>query len=271
MASEWKGRTALITGASYGIGEAFARELAAEGANLVLTARSGARLEQLAASLRARHSVSVSVVVADLGTLDGPNKVFAETEGSGVVVDLLINNAGFGQVGDFADADLNRQLEMIRVNVDALVVLCHKFLRPMLQRKSGAILNVASTASFQAVPYFATYAATKAFVLTFSEALAAECAEFGVRVMALCPGRTETNFQQVAGTTNRASTGMQSATEVVRTGLAALASGRSHVVSGFNNRLMVQVERLLPRRVITKLAGSLYQQFSTHSPKTTPQ
>ena len=154
---------------------------------------------------------------------------------------------------------------MIRVNVDAVVVLSHKFLQLMLKRRSGAILNVASTASFQAVPYFATYAATKAFVLTFSEALAAECAGLGVRVMALCPGRTESNFQAVAGSANRVSTGTQSAEEVVRTGLEALAAGRSHVVSGFNNRLIVQLERLLPRSVITSAAGRIYQQFSTHA------
>jgi short-subunit dehydrogenase len=267
MASEWKGKTVLVTGASYGIGEAFAHELAAGGANLVLTARSADRLEKLAATLIATHAVSVKTVIADLARPDGPETVFQESEASGVNVDLLINNAGFGQVGDFADADLKRQLEMIRVNVDALVVLCHKFLQPMLERQSGAILNVASTASFQAVPYFATYAATKAFVLTFSEALAAECATSGVRVLALCPGRTETNFQAVAGTTNRASTGIQSAAEVVKIGLSALASGRSHVVSGLNNRVMVQVERFLPRRGITKLAGSLYQQFSTRASK----
>jgi uncharacterized protein len=265
--SEWKDKTVLITGASYGIGEAFAEELAAAGANLVLTARSVDRLEHLAQKLASQHSVKVSIVAADLSNSDGPEKVFQATEGAGTKVDLLINNAGFGQVGDFADADLNRQLEMIRVNVDALVVLCHTFLQPMLKRKSGAILNVASTASFQAVPYFATYAATKAFVLIFSEGLAAECSGLGVRVMALCPGRTDTNFQAVAGTTQRASTGMQSATEVARTGLAALASGRSHVVSGFTNRLMVQIERLFPRKVITRAAGRLYQQFSTHAPK----
>lgn len=265
--SEWREKTALITGASYGIGEAFAHELAAAGANLILTARSGDRLEELATVLRKQHSVRVSIIVADLARPSGPETIFRETQKLSIDVDLLINNAGFGLVGDFADADISRQMDMIRVNVDALVGLSHLFLRQMLRRKSGAILNVASTASFQAVPYFATYAATKAFVLIFSEALAAECAPSNVRVLALCPGRTETHFQAVAGTTTRGSTGMQSAVEVVRVGLEALAAGRSHAVSGFSNRVMVQLERLLPRLMVTRAAGRLYQQFSSHAQK----
>ncbi|MEP7274528.1 MAG: SDR family NAD(P)-dependent oxidoreductase, partial [Acidobacteriota bacterium] len=122
-------------------------------------------------------------------------------------VDLLINNAGFGAVGDFAYSPLDRQMEMIQVNVNALVELTHLFLQGMLERRSGAVMNVASTASFQAVPYFAIYAATKAFVLTFSEALQVECAPANVRVLALCPGRTETHFQEVAGTASRSSAG----------------------------------------------------------------
>jgi short-subunit dehydrogenase len=265
--SEWRDKTVLITGASFGIGEAFAHQLGAAGANLIITARSRDRLERLAAQLRSQHSIRVTVIVSDLADSQGAARLFAETEDAGLDVDLLINNAGFGVVGDFAAVDLDRQLEMIRVNVDSLVVLCHNFLQKMLRRRSGAILNVGSTASFQAVPYFAIYAATKAFVLTFSEALAAECESFGVRVIALCPGRTETNFQVVAGTTSRTSTGTQTAAEVASTGLEALAAGRSHVVSGFNNRLIVQIERFLPRKFITRAAGRLYQQFSTHTPK----
>lgn len=265
--SEWQGKTALITGASYGIGEAFAYELASAGAHLILTARSADRLEALSAALRERHRINVSIIVADLAGAGAPEAILRETEKAGADVDLLINNAGFGLVGDFADADLARQLEMIQVNVNALVTMSHLFLKKMVKRRSGAILNVASTASFQAVPYFATYSATKAFVLIFSEALAAECAPLGVRVMALCPGRTETHFQEVAGTTTRASTGMQSPVEVVHAGLDALAAGRSHVVSGLSNRVMVQIERILPRKVITGMAGRLYQQFSSHAQK----
>ncbi len=264
--SEWHGKTVLITGASSGIGEAFAQQLAEAGANLILTARSRDRLETLAGDLRKSNPVNISIVVADLADPAGPQSVFREVERAGLKVDLLINNAGFGQVGDFAHVPLDRQMEMIQVNVSALVVLTHLFLQEMLQRRSGAIVNVASTASFQAVPYFAIYAATKAFVLTFSEALHLECASSRVRVMALCPGRTETNFQAVAGTGKRISTGgIQTAAAVARVGLGALSQGRSHVVSGANNRIMVQLERLLPRSVITRAAGRIYQQFSSQA------
>ncbi|MGH9799574.1 MAG: SDR family NAD(P)-dependent oxidoreductase, partial [Blastocatellia bacterium] len=198
--SGWKNKTALITGASYGIGEAFARRLAADGVNLVLTARSVDRLEILAEELRSQFKIVVTVIQSDLAQASDWQKLFDETEGRGQQVDLLINNAGFGAVGDFADLPLDRQLEMIQVNVSALVALSHLFVQPMLRRRDGAIIQLASTASFQGVPYFATYSGTKSFILTFSEALWAECQPFGVRVLAVCPGPTGTNFQAVAGT-----------------------------------------------------------------------
>ncbi|HEX4951733.1 MAG TPA: SDR family oxidoreductase, partial [Blastocatellia bacterium] len=188
--SEWKNKTVLITGASYGIGEAFAQRLAAGGAHLILTARSLDRLETLAAQLRTQHGVNVTVIGADLAATTGAREVFEETNRAGLQVDLLINNAGFGALGDFAQLSLPRQLEMIQVNITALVELTHLYLQSMRARRSGAILNVASTASFQAVPYFAVYAATKAFVLSFSESLAEENRSYGIRVMALCPGST---------------------------------------------------------------------------------
>ena len=183
--SEWKGKTVLITGASYGIGESFARRLASDGANLVLTARSLDRLETLANELRATHHVNVAVIQSDLAQPTAPTALFQKTEEQGLQIDLLINNAGFGQVGDFPDLPLDRQIEMIQVNVTALTALSHLYLQPMLKRRSGAILNLASTASFQGVPYFSVYAATKAFILILSEGLWAECQPFGVRVIAL--------------------------------------------------------------------------------------
>lgn len=262
--SEWKGKTALITGASYGIGEAFARDLAAAGANLILTARSRDRLEEIAHDLRTRYPVEITIITADLADPAGAESLFRETESRRIAVDLLVNNAGFGAVGDFADLELGRQLGMIQVNVGSLVALTHYFLQQMRARRSGAIINVASTASFQSVPYFAVYGATKAFVLSFSEALSSECETDGVRLLALCPGPTSTRFQSVAGTgARRVPSNMQTAEEVVRVGLDALASGRWHVVSGFPNRIMVIGERLIPRKLVTKAAARLFRQFST--------
>jgi len=257
--SEWKGRTALITGASYGIGEAFSHRLAADGANLVLTARSINRLESLANSLRLRYQTEIFTIPADLSA-GGAQGIFAATESKGLSVELLVNNAGFGALGEFAALSLERQLEMIEVNIKSLVALTHLYLPTMLERRRGAVLNVASTASFQAVPYFAVYAATKAFVLSFSEALWAECAERGVRVTALCPGSTATHFQEVAGSgSRRGPKVVQTAEEVVDVGLRALARGRSHVVSGRMNALQTQLERFVPRDVVTRLAGRIFR------------
>lgn len=264
--SEWQGKTALVTGASFGIGEAFARRLAAEGANVIVTARSQDRLAKLAEELRTRHGVKVSVVVADLAEDSGPETILRATEGSGQPVDLLINNAGFGVVGDFADLPLAQQQLMIQVNVTALVTVSHLFLQPMLQRRSGAIVHVSSTAAFQGVPYMAAYAATKAFILNFSEGLWAECAAHGVRIQALCPGATATNFQQVAGTAPlRDHSKMQTPEEVVAASLQGLAQNQSVVVSGLANQAMLFAERFVPRQFVTRAAARLYQPFSTRT------
>lgn len=264
--SEWKHKTALITGASYGIGEAFARRLAAEGANLILTARSADRLDALAAELRSQFSATVTVIKNDLADPSAPQNLFAAVQANNQSVDLLVNNAGFGAVGDFADVPLDRQLEMIQVNVSALVALTHLFLPAMLERRNGAIIQLASTASFQGVPYFATYSGTKSFILTFSEALWAECQPLGVRVLAVCPGPTGTHFQAVAGTEKvRRPIKMQTPDEVVEASLKALAANRSFVVSGFGNSAMVFFERFVSRQTVTKMASKLYRPFSTRS------
>lgn len=264
--TEWKNKTALITGASYGIGEAFARRLAGDGANLILTARSVDRLEALADELRSQFKVSVTIIEADLALPSAWQKLFDETEGLGQQVDLLVNNAGFGGVGDFADLPLDRQLEMIQVNVSAMVALTHLFLQPMLKRRKGAIIQLASTASFQGVPYSTIYAATKSFALIFAEGLWAECREQGVRVMALCPGPTATHFQVVAGTARlRDPQKMQTPEEVVEVGLNALAQSRSYAISGFGNRAMVFAERFAPRSLVIRIAAKLYSPFSTQA------
>lgn len=263
--SEWNGKTALVTGASYGIGEAFAHRLAAAGANLILTARSLDRLNALASEIRARYGVNVTVIEADLGRPSAPEEIFRETETRGLQVDLLVNNAGFGAVGDFADAPLARQLEMIQVNVSALVALSHLYLQPMIERREGAIILLASTAAFQGISYTAIYAATKAFILNFGEGLWGECKEYGVRVLTLCPGPTATNFQAVAGISKkmRNPSTVQSSEEVVDVGLKALAKGRGVAVSGFPNRVMVAAERLVPRSLATRLAAKLFRPLST--------
>jgi hypothetical protein len=266
--SDWKGKTALVTGASYGIGEAFARRLAADGMKLIITARSRDRLDALADELRAQHNADVTVIEADLADPAAPGKIFSETERLGSFVYLLINNAGFGAVGDFADIPLTRQLEMIEVNVKALVALTHLYLRPMIDRREGAIVQVASTASFQGVPYTSIYSATKAFILNFGEALWAEGRACGVRVLALCPGPTATHFQTVAGTAHlRDPAKMQTPEEVVDAGMKALAQNRSVAISGFGNKLMVGAERLAPRNLVTRIAARLYSPFSTRAQK----
>lgn len=188
----------LITGASSGIGEVFARKLAARGRNVLLVARSEDKLITLCNELGRSNSIRAQYVALDLSRPDAAEQLFAETEKRGLTIDLLVNNAGFGSMGDFSKLELARELNMIDLNIKSLVELTYKFLAPMRERRQGAIINVASTAGFQAVPFMATYAATKAFVLSFSEALWEENRPHGIKVMALCPGVTETNFFEAA-------------------------------------------------------------------------
>lgn len=255
----WRGKWALVTGASAGIGQALARELAAGGANLVLTARRRDRLTAMASELIASHNIRAEVCIADLATPEGPREVFAFTEGMRIEIDLLVNNAGFGKYGEFHKLPGERMLEMVQVNVAAVVHLTHLYLASMIARRRGDILILASTAAYQAVPYITTYAATKAFDLLFAEGLAEEVRHYGVRVCALCPGSTESEFLQVAGQPHHTRRPKETAEKVARVGLAALAEGRSSVISGFANWLGAETERLVPRRVVTRLAGSMFR------------
>ncbi len=250
-------KATLITGASSGIGEVFARRLAARGENVVLVARSADKLNALCSELgRAHANVSAQVVALDLSEPDAPQRLFDETNGRGFEVETLINNAGFGSLGEFLTLDSARELNMIDLNVKALVALTYLYLKPMRARGHGAIINVASTAAFQPVPYMATYAATKAFVLSFSEALWEENRAHGVRVLALCPGVTSTNFFAAAAIKPPPLRIAQTPEAVVDTALAALARGRGHVISGWMNYLQTQAERLVPRALVTRIAGS---------------
>src|SRR5258706_2998940 len=247
----------LITGASSGIGAAFARKLAAQGRNVLLAARSEDKLATLCNELGRMNSIRAQHIAMDLSKPESPARLFDETQKRGLTVDMLINNAGFGAFGDFSKIDLARQLEMIDLNVKAVVDLTYRFLGPMRERKQGPIINVASTAGFQPVPFMATYAATKSFVLCFSEALWEENRPHGVHVMALCPGATETNFFEAAHGHKPPGRVAQTSEEVVDTALRGLAGRRSHIVSGWSNFLMVEAERLAPRSLITRVAGRM--------------
>ncbi len=251
--------TALITGSSAGLGEGFARSLAAEGHDLILTARRADRLETLAAELRAAHGVTVTILVADLGQPEAPAKLLADIAAAGLTIDTLINNAGFGARGGVAELDGTVQLGMIDLNCRALVALAQGVLPQMIARRSGAILNLASVASFQPGPWMAVYYASKAFVLSFSEALHEEVKDKGVRVAALCPGPTRTEFADVAGLgetplfTRLAS----DPDAVVRDGLAALRANQAVKVSGVMNLMMTEGIRFTPRALARRIAGSL--------------
>jgi len=249
--------TTLITGASSGIGEVFARKLAAQGHNLLLVARSEDKLINLCNELGRIKSTHAQYVAMDLSERDAPARLFEETQKRELEIDFLINNAGFGSMGDFTKLDLESELKMIDLNVRSLVESTHRFLAPMRERRSGSIINVASTAAFQPVPFMATYAATKAFVLSFSEALWEENRPYGVKVMALCPGVTETNFFDAAKMQRPPARIAQTPEAVVEVALRGLARGKSHVISGWTNFFVTESERLVPRSVVARIAGTM--------------
>lgn len=259
MISEWKGKWALVTGASAGIGVALAEELAAGGTHLVLTARRLDKLQQVASDLRNKHGVQTQVFAADLAKREAPPEIFAFTKKKGLSIDLLINNAGFGQYGEAPQVETQRLLDMVEVNCTAMVHLTRLFLPEMVARRRGDILILASTAAFQAVPYISTYAATKAFDLYFAEGLAEEMKPHGIRVCALCPGSTESEFHSVAGQEAFTARNQESADKVARTGLRALAAGKSYVISGLGNYLGAHSQRLVPRRLVTRVAANMFR------------
>ncbi len=253
--------TALVTGASAGIGEAFANLLAAEGFDLILTARRAERLRVLSASLTERHGVKVSGISADLADPAGPQRLYDELNEAGQTIDLLVNNAGFGGVGRFEALDQVRQREMIDVNVSALTRLAGLMLPGMKARARGGIINVASTAAFQAGPFMAVYYASKAYVLSFSEALSEECRGTGVTVSCLCPGVTATEFFETAGFGDLPlyRLGMMDAARVARLGYDGWRSGRAIVLPGLRNQVLVWGARVLPRPVTRRVIRFLQE------------
>jgi hypothetical protein len=255
--------TALITGASSGIGEAFARELAARKTDLVLVARSQDKLEKLATELEKQHQIQTEVIVQDLTETATGKLLYDAVAAKGLIIDLLINNAGFGDYGNFCDRELEKQIAMIQLNVTVLTELTGLFLPQMRQRGKGGIINVSSIAGFQPLPYMSVYAATKAFVLNFTEALWAENKDSGVKILALCPGPTESGFFEVAEFPESFAGGdknaMVSAQEVVKEALKALEKNQSNLVTGgIGNQVVVNLSRFVPREL---LVASVEKQF----------
>ena len=247
-------KVALVTGASAGLGAEFARQLSERGYRLVLAARRKGRIEELARELGKARAVAI-----DLSKKDSAAKLLADIEANGETVDLLLNNAGFGLIGRFAELDAKRERQMIDLNVGTLTDLCRAVAPQMITRKSGSILNVASTAAFQPGPKMAVYFATKAFVLSLTEALHEELKPHGVKVSCLCPGPTRTEFGEVAGFGGN---GMfdrvaMDAPEVVKAGLDGLEYNKAVVIPGIINKAGALSGRFAPRSVVRKIAGAI--------------
>lgn len=251
--------TVLITGASAGLGEKFAELFAKDGFDLVLVARNQARLDELAARLAKTHTISAQVIAADLTDPAAPQSIYDTCKTRGLVIDHLVNNAGYGSQGDFLDQDLSKEAGMIEVNCTALVKLTHLFGREMKSRRFGRIMNIASTAGFQPGPYMATYFATKAFVVSFTEAFAHEMANSGVSVTAHCPGATATEFAMRAGNDKtvlfKRKNGIAQAGEVAEHAYRAMMKGELLAIHGAMNSFGVAVLRISPRAWVRSVAA----------------
>ena len=251
---------ALVTGASAGLGREFARLFAADGWNVILVARRKERLEELAAKLVAAHSIDAVVIAADLSDPASPRQVHTQVVAAGRRVDVLVNNAGFGTNGAFAELDPAREMAMVQVNVAALVELTRLFLPNMIERGHGHVLNVGSTAGFQPGPFMATYCASKAFVNSFTEALAEELRGTGVSATVSCPGATATEFSKISGNDTAAlfqNGVVASAAEVARHAYVAMKYRRAVAVPGLMNKVAMQALRLTPRAVARRVAAGI--------------
>lgn len=252
-------KTALITGASSGIGEAFAEALAKEGSDLILVARSKDKLDVLARRLNDRHGRRVEVIAMDLAEPSPGARVAASVAKLGMNVDLLLNNAGFGTAGAFHRTEPQRSAQMVALNISAVVDLTHAFLPAMIERGSGAVVNVASVAAFQPTPTMSVYGASKAFVLSFSEGIWAEYRRKGIQVLAVCPGPTDTPFFEATGAKDLRKTVprgmMMPVQQVVDESLAALQAGRTVIVPGLLNKALTTTPRMVPRRLMALLSA----------------
>ncbi|MFQ4140898.1 SDR family oxidoreductase [Chlorogloeopsis sp. ULAP02] len=257
------GKTALITGASGGIGYELAKLFALDGYNLVLVARSEEKLKKIAKEFTEKSDIKVEIIVKDLSVPTTPTEIFTELQQAGIKVDVLVNNAGFGSYGFFHETDLKSELELLQVNVVSLTHLTKLFLKDMVQQGYGKVLNVSSGAAFQPGPIMAVYYATKAYVLSFSEAIANELEGTGVTVTALCPGPTESSFQQRAAMGQIklvASQKSMDAETVAKIGYHGLMSNKTVVIPGLKNKLLAEAVRFIPRKMVVKITRSLNSQ-----------
>lgn len=252
-------KTALITGASSGIGYEMTKYFAQDGYNMVLVARSEQALRQLAGELEATYGVSVHVLVKDLAQPDAPDEIFNYLQQAGVHIDVLVNNAGYGSYGEFTQTDLTKEMNMLQVNIMALTHLSKLFIREMVKKREGKVLNVASTASFQPGPLMAAYYASKAYVLSLSEALSFELRDSGVTVSALCPGPTTSKFQEVAGM--QKSKLLENATmdsdSVAKIGYFGLMNNQTVIIPGTMNKLGAISVRLMPRKLVPRIVHQM--------------
>ena len=252
--------TALITGASNGIGLELAKIHASKGGNLVLVARNKSKLDQLKAELENQYKVSVYTIGKDLSATESAQEVYDEINKQNIQIDYQINNAGFGGYGMFAETDWNTELNMIHLNITALTLFTKLFLNDMVKRRSGKIMNVASTAAFQPGPTMAVYCATKAFVLSFTEAVSKESHDKGVSITALCPGATETGFQEAAGLDDSKlfkGKKLPNAKQVAEFGYRSMIKGKTVAVHGMMNYILANSIRFIPRAIVLKVSRKI--------------
>ncbi|MEL3972476.1 SDR family oxidoreductase [Rossellomorea oryzaecorticis] len=259
-----KNKTVLITGASSGIGLHFSHKFAQAGHNVVLVARSEDKLLSLATELEGNYNIKAHVIKADLAEMGASRVIYEQVTSNDIEVDILINNAGFGLFGEFEQTEIEKEVEMIQVNITALTELSKYFGKEMVNRKNGQILNVASTAAFQPGPLMAVYYATKAYVLSLSEALANEWEEHGVQVMALCPGATKTGFSDTAQLQESKlfQSGVMTVEEVVEEAYKQMAHQKKAVIiPGFKNRMLAGSIRFMPRKMVTKIVRKVQERI----------
>lgn len=252
--------TALITGASNGIGFELAKIHASKGGDLVLVARNKTKLDKLKAELESQYKVTVYTIGKDLSVVNSAKEVYEETSKQNIQIDYLINNAGFGDFGMFAETDWNKELQMINLNITTLTQFTKQYLKDMVKRNGGKIMNVASTAAFQSGPTMAVYYATKAYVLSFSEAVDNEIRDKGISITALCPGATESGFQAAAAMEESAlvkGKKLPTAKEVAEYGYASMLKGKTIAIHGRMNYLMANSVRFLPRALVVKLTRKI--------------
>ncbi|MDQ3292063.1 MAG: SDR family oxidoreductase [Bacteroidota bacterium] len=258
-------KTALITGASGGIGYELAKQFARHQHNVVLVARSEAKLIEIAQELQATYGIQAIVLAQDLSNPDAVSTIFSELQSRNIIIDFLVNNAGFGDFGFFVETDWAKEERMINLNITTLTHFTKVFARDMVKRRFGRILNVASTASFQSGPLMAVYFATKAYVLSFSEAIANELQGTGVTVTALCPGPTESGFMQASALeSSKLFKGKKipGSSEVAAFGYKALMSGKTVAVHGFRNWLIANSARFAPRKLVTAIVRKMTERYT---------